>query len=325
MNWVDAVIILAFLFYLYQGFRRGFIEQVMELVGFVVTIALSIWTYKAIGAWLVAHIGLQQPMAEPIAFFVALFIFQGLYGLALKLALPLVPLKIRGAITNRMAGLVPATLKFLIVAAIFTTLIVILPPVPEQLKKEISASALGSRFVNQSASVEAYLNRIFGRDIKQSLTFLTVPAQTEEVIAPDGKVDLKFTTENVTIDNVSEQKMLGLVNDERVKVGLKPLTWNEDLAKVARAHSIDMFKRGYFSHTDPDGKSPFDRMSDAGIKYKTAGENLAYAATVDLAHGGLMRSPGHRANILETNFGQVGIGVIDGGPYGKMFTQNFMN
>ncbi len=84
-----------------------------------------------------------------------------------------------------------------------------------------------------------------------------------------------------------------------------------------------MFARGYFSHTDPDGKSPFDRIAAAGITYKAAGENLAYAANVDLAHAGLMRSPGHRANILETDFGRVGIGVIDGGIYGRMFTQNF--
>jgi uncharacterized protein YkwD len=52
---------------------------------------------------------------------------------------------------------------------------------------------------------------------------------------------------------------------------------------------------------------------------------LAYAASVDLAHNGLMRSPGHRANILSADFGQVGIGVIDGGIYGKMFTQEFTN
>ncbi len=86
-----------------------------------------------------------------------------------------------------------------------------------------------------------------------------------------------------------------------------------------------MFEKGYFSHENLEGKSPFDRMEAAGIIFKVAGENLAYAATVDLAHNGLMRSPGHRANILEVDFGTVGIGVIDGGIYGKMFTQNFTN
>jgi uncharacterized protein YkwD len=117
--------------------------------------------------------------------------------------------------------------------------------------------------------------------------------------------------------------MLRLINQERLKEGLPALVWDEAAAKVARAHSVDMFKRGYFSHENPDGLSPFDRMEKAGITYSAAGENLAYAATVELAHAGLMRSPGHRANILEKDFGRVGIGVIDGGIYGKMFTQNF--
>jgi uncharacterized protein YkwD len=74
---------------------------------------------------------------------------------------------------------------------------------------------------------------------------------------------------------------------------------------------------------NPDGKDPFARMEDAGIKFLVAGENLALAPNVDLAHEGLMNSPGHRANILTAEFGKVGIGCIDGGQYGKMFSQEF--
>ena len=64
-------------------------------------------------------------------------------------------------------------------------------------------------------------------------------------------------------------------------------------------------------------------MSKRKIKFISAGENLAYAPTVEIAHQGLMNSPGHRENILRPSFGRVGIGVIDGGVYGKMFTQDF--
>jgi uncharacterized protein YkwD len=66
-------------------------------------------------------------------------------------------------------------------------------------------------------------------------------------------------------------------------------------------------------------------MSKASIDFSYAGENLALAPNVDLAMQGLMQSPGHKANILSTNFGQVGIGVIDGGIYGEMFCQEFTN
>ncbi|KKR88441.1 MAG: SCP-like protein extracellular [Candidatus Gottesmanbacteria bacterium GW2011_GWA2_41_12] len=64
-------------------------------------------------------------------------------------------------------------------------------------------------------------------------------------------------------------------------------------------------------------------MKNAGIFYTEAGENLAFAPNVNIAHAGLMNSPGHRANILSPDFGKVGIGVIDGGIYGEMFVQKF--
>ena len=86
---------------------------------------------------------------------------------------------------------------------------------------------------------------------------------------------------------------------------------------------MSLGKRNYFSHYTPEGKSPFDRMDEAGIKYKAAGENLAYAPSVEVAHQGLIDSPGHRANILRPEFGHLGVGVIDGGINGKMFCQEF--
>ena len=66
-------------------------------------------------------------------------------------------------------------------------------------------------------------------------------------------------------------------------------------------------------------------MEKAGIKFGAAGENIAYASTLELAHNGLMRSPGHRANILSDDFKRIGIGVMDGGIYGKMFGQDFLD
>jgi uncharacterized protein YkwD len=86
-----------------------------------------------------------------------------------------------------------------------------------------------------------------------------------------------------------------------------------------------MFRRGYFAHITPDGKSPFDRMRSAGVRYLSAGENLALGQTLNICHNGLMHSPGHRANILDPSYGRVGIGILDGGMHGLMVTQNFRN
>src|SRR5206468_3912660 len=105
--------------------------------------------------------------------------------------------------------------------------------------------------------------------------------------------------------------------------GLRPLAMDQRLREVARAHSAEMFQLGYFSHNSPVSGSPADRLRRAGLSLAIAGENLAYAPSVEVAHQGLMASPGHRANILEAGYSRVGIGVQSAGLFGRMFTQEF--
>lgn len=103
------------------------------------------------------------------------------------------------------------------------------------------------------------------------------------------------------------------------------LKLDEELTPIARQHAADMFARSYFSHISPEGDTPFDRIRKARVRFFVAGENLAIAQTLQVAHRGLMNSPGHRANILRPAFGRVGIGILDGGVYGLMVTQKFRN
>jgi uncharacterized protein YkwD len=119
--------------------------------------------------------------------------------------------------------------------------------------------------------------------------------------------------------------MLSWVNAERIKAGLNTLKADPELTAVGREHSVDMFQQGYFSHVSPGGKGPFDRMRNDGVQFTNAGENIALAPTLDIAHNGLMHSPGHRANILRPEFGRLGIGIVDGGKYGLMISQEFRN
>lgn len=121
-----------------------------------------------------------------------------------------------------------------------------------------------------------------------------------------------------------EQCMVELVNQERARYGLPALKVNPELVKVARLKAQDMVANNYFSHTSPTYGSPFEMMKQFGITYRTAGENLAGAPAVEIAHQNLMNSPGHRANILNSSFTQVGIGVVEGSPYGKIFVQMFI-
>lgn len=121
-----------------------------------------------------------------------------------------------------------------------------------------------------------------------------------------------------------EAKMVALVNEERAKAGLPALKVDMKLTELARKKSQDMVDKNYFSHTSPTYGSPFDMMKAAGVTYKYAGENLAGASKVETAHVNLMNSPGHRANILNTNYDHIGIGIIEGSPYGKIYTQMFI-
>ena len=108
---------------------------------------------------------------------------------------------------------------------------------------------------------------------------------------------------------VEKQLMLDLINQERVKAGVSPLSFDSKLQEMAQAKSDDMYKNKYFSHTSPTYGSPFDMMKTFGIKFGTAGENIAYDRSVEAAHTALMNSSGHKENILRAAFKKVGIGI----------------
>jgi uncharacterized protein YkwD len=105
-------------------------------------------------------------------------------------------------------------------------------------------------------------------------------------------------------------EFVDLVNAHRTSMGLAQLTWDAEVAAVAQAHSQDMVARGFFSHTNPDGESPFDRLRAAGIAYSAAGENIAYGyPTPASVLAAWLGSDGHRANIENANYTHHGVGL----------------
>lgn len=109
--------------------------------------------------------------------------------------------------------------------------------------------------------------------------------------------------------SAEQQQAFNLLNADRAAHGLKPLVFNQALAKLADNYAQDMINRNFFAHNNPEGQTPFDRMKKAGITYRYAGENLAINRNVAAAETAFMNSSGHRANILNANYTQVGIGV----------------
>jgi len=136
-------------------------------------------------------------------------------------------------------------------------------------------------------------------------------------------VNLPPTSPSCSLQPELENEMVILVNMERSKRGLKPLTTDPLLTRMARDHSLDMCQRRYFSHYSPDGEDVADRAEKAGLRYQLVGENLALAPDLMSAHEGLMESPGHRQNILSARYSRIGIGIIRDPSLGLFVTQNF--
>lgn len=116
-------------------------------------------------------------------------------------------------------------------------------------------------------------------------------------------------------------RIVQLVNAERAKVGCSALTLNATLSKAAQAHSDDMAAHQNMSHTGSDGSSPGDRITRAGYTWSAYGENVAYGySTPEQVMAGWMASPGHKANILNCSFKEIGVGLAQPNSF---WTQDF--
>ena len=119
-----------------------------------------------------------------------------------------------------------------------------------------------------------------------------------------------------------EAEVIRLVNAERAKQGLKALTANWELSRVARYKSQDMVDSKYFAHTSPTYGTPFQMIKNFGISFRTAGENIAYGQrTPQAVVNAWMNSSGHQANILNASYTQIGVGYVAKGNY---WTQMFI-
>lgn len=327
-NWVDLAIFLEIFFYLLGGWGRGLILGILDLGGLLLSFFTSLKFYSFFGELLVVNFSLPKGisnaagfllsglLAEIILSVIINFLFKKFYPwLMIKFKDKKIDMILR---LDKILGFLPALGEALIFTAFILTLLVTLP-IQGVIKKDIVSSKIGGPLIAKTSGIERQLNHIFGAAVNETLTFLTVNPNPES----GEKVDLRFTQKEIKIDEAAEATMVILVNQERTSVGLGQLVHSTALRDLAREYAKDMFARGYFSHFNPEGQSPFDRMDKAGIHFTAAGENLALAPNVTLAQQGLMNSPGHRRNILSGDFGKIGIGVIDGGIYGEMFVQEF--
>lgn len=133
-----------------------------------------------------------------------------------------------------------------------------------------------------------------------------------------SNVQPAYAQGNRISQNIEQVQALALLNADRTKNGLVPLAYSAQLTKLAEDYAMDMINRQFFAHNNPEGLTPFDRMDQYDIVYRYAGENLALNDSVSAAQAAFMNSPTHRANVLNPNFTEVGIGVKYA-PNGKIY------
>lgn len=314
---VDVIVLGILGLYAASGLRRDLARQLFELLSFVVSFSLALLLYAPLGNLVSSTFKLPAGIGGLTAFLAIWLASELVIWLAAKQLPDGVKASVRRVIPhNKAAGAVPAVLRGLLLVSILI-MIIASAPIPTAFKDSVVNSFSGRQVTKVATGFQQQINGVFGGALRDTLAFKTIKTGSND------SVNLGFKTNTGKVDEAAERKMLVLLNEERLKRGLEPVVLDTELREVARAHSQDMLARGYFSHITPDGLDPFDRMEQAGITYTFAGENLAFAPTAEIAHTGLMNSQGHRENILSPDFHRIGIGAIDAGFRGKMFSQEF--
>lgn len=316
-NWVDVIFLLVLLYFILTN--RGFIHTILDVLGFLFSLLLSYRLYAFFGKIIAENFTIPRGIANAVGFFIAWFIAEIILYLIFTSLYQSFLHKLHRNPVDKSLGYLAGAIQACIIFLFFISLIFALP-VRGQVKQAIMESRTGPYFVNISQSTERRLKNVFGDAISETINFLTIKPQSNETV----DLGFKLKENQLSVDETSEEQMLKLVNNERRQRGLPELRQDNQLRTVARAYAKEMFINGFFAHTSQvDGSNPGERANRYNVEYQVLGENLAYAPDVYIAHQGLMNSEGHRKNILSPEYSRVGIGVIDGGYYGKMFVQEF--
>ncbi len=323
MNSIDLVFLLFVGFYAMRGFQRGLVREGLDFAGFFFGIALAVRLYFIPSA-LFRVAGVPQGWSHVIGG--AIIFAASVVGFAF-LAKRIHKSKHSALTTQgfRIGGAVFASMWSALFASFVIVVLTVLPA-SAAMHQSVGDSLVGRTVLSSGSPIYPVMETYARKEARNALFFLRqyfVQLEPQKSSTAEGEDLFEFDpTSDIQLDPAAETAIFNLVNNERKSRGLSILKVHFQIRRVARAHSTDMYQKGYFAHRNRDGKDPFDRMADGSVVFTFAGENLAMAPTVDLVHQGLMNSPGHKKNILSPDFTDLGIGVYKGS-YGLMVTQNF--
>jgi uncharacterized protein YkwD len=321
---LDLAILAVFVLAAVDGFRRGLVPYLSELGAFTVGLGLALLWFEPLGQLVHRGLAVGLTLAGFGAFLALLALGHGMAHMPVNRGAVWIAARLRPRLSEGMFQTVSVMPAFGAALVLSIVLLSILAALPVQATRSlVSHSAVGNVIVTRAAFLQGPL--------RQLLT--SPPTATKRILVSDPASNpgedafykLHFPADLQTEpDQGAEDVMLQRINSARASAGLSPLRMDAALRTAARAHSLDMYQRHYFSHQTPDGKTPYDRLQAVNAHYLTAGENIAFAPDPNQAWDSLMQSPDHRANILNPDFQCVGIGGYKGlGGYEEMFTQDF--
>lgn len=319
---LDLVILAAIALLLARGWTRGFVREAMDLVGLVLGTILAFRLGPAVGSVVGAFTDISEEMTRFIggsAVFLGAGVAAALATRAIERAARMPGLNLM----NRAGGAGLAAAWGLFLATLMLTVGVVLP-MPPAVADTIDDSAVARTLTDpDGVAQEVFIGLAGDRLIETVLALRETVGSRRVVLDPEDVVEIGAADRSdLARDHESAAQIFGLVNAARTAAGRSPLAWSDQLATVGAGHAVEMYLDGYFAHTSPVTGDIGDRLRVTGVSYSVGGENLALAATVSEVHGGLMDSPGHRANIEADFYDTIGIAVVRG-PLGLMTVQVF--
>lgn len=303
----DFAIVAVLGFFVWRGWRRGLVMALAGLVGFVVAALVAVRGFRPIASVLREGFGMGAGTANLVAslgLFVAMLVLAHLGARALTRLLNLTKW---GTLNRAAGGSVAAVWALSWVTGVLLALSVL--PVPEAVASQVQRSTLGTTILHQAPGWAA---RVARTDLREAMRLFRGDEQKVAVIASD----------DITPDEDTAAALHRAVNRERRARGIPAVRWDGVLAEVSLGHAQDMYRRGYFAHESPEGDGPDARLRRRDVRFSLAGENLALAPSAADAHAFLMRSPEHRAHILDHDLTRLGVGVVYG-RQGYMVVQTF--
>jgi uncharacterized protein YkwD len=163
------------------------------------------------------------------------------------------------------------------------------------------------KFALTAAHSGVYEVELLGQGPRGIAVVANFPVYVDE--SPPSAIELTAPEAGVSDPEEAARRLLSMVNLERTRISLPALTLDRQLSQIAAAHDRDMLEHAFVGHTSPTTGSASDRVTRAGIRTGLVLENIGRGYSLGEVHGGLMQSPGHRANLLNAQATNVGIAV----------------